>query len=1138
MGLEPTGKGLRMDDKEAAAAAQHRRPVATAAPSSAALRLNLLGRPAWQLAQTSGPLSRKDAALLAMLVLDGPQPRERLAGRLWPDVPADRALANLRQRLFRLRRDIGCELLASAEPLALVSPLHTDVDPGDPTQLTATEDGLLLGAFDYADTEWLQQWVSDARQRCLAQRADALQAALQHHEQQGDLATAVALGERLVRAAPLREDAWRRLMRLYHQRGDRAAAIATFERLEQTLRDEQGSRPSADSLAELQRIEHDRSPAGSPNMLAPCSLPPSLVRPPLLVGRQDELRAMDRAWTSGRAFLLLGAAGMGKSRLLADFLAGRSGVVLECGRPGDERTPYATLTRLLRQTLHRHLPSRPTDPELARLLPELGQAPRATGQQLPLWHAVEGMLSSAHHHGLQALVLDDMQFADPASAELLRWLMPSQALSGLRFALASRPLDEAGQSTDHAPALWLADSGRPEPIVLRPLAQTEVAQLLHSLGLGWVDAPTLAPALFRHAGGQPFYTLETLKDLALDPASASDGLPRPATVSALIERRLSRLSPAAQELMRLAAVAGSDLTAEQASAILQRSPLALADPWAELETANVLQGERFAHDLVREVALASVPTAVRRALHAAVARCLVDAPGVPAGRVAEHWLAAQRWHEAGACLLAAGQAARLAGRLQEQDALLLRAAECFERTQDTHRQFEALIARLDGLVVRLGNEAMLAELPRLETLADNEVQQARVAMHRVEGLLNQAHFVAALPEAERAERLARSATLWHADALCILGQAQAANGQQTAALHTLEQARHAATVQAEQGGDTSVLLRCHIALGFVLFSAQRMTETLQVQTAAAELAKHQGDWTEYALIKNNIATTLGALGDTPAAFEAGLQARQAMRHMAPAGSASGVNLITLGQTAAALGRFDLALDVLTQAVQQLDPSSAGAVVAANARRALTELWVLLGQPAQAMAHSDDSRQPPGLSDPWAALWHYQRARVNLVAGVDPGPALELAQACVDRLTLPLHTVTPLFGAWVGHAPLAQALPALHTAVDWAQSQQRWGVARSFRLLHIARLTSHDATAAARLAHSAWQDMAQAHHPLTYPPQAWAILARAFRAVGEESSAQACRRAGWQWLLDHHAQLPTAYQTGWLSSLPLYRELGG
>ena len=76
----------------------------TAAAPAPIVHLRLHGVAHWR--HGSGPpqaLERKHAALLAWLWVEGPTPRSRLAGLLWPEASEERARGNLRQRLLKLR---------------------------------------------------------------------------------------------------------------------------------------------------------------------------------------------------------------------------------------------------------------------------------------------------------------------------------------------------------------------------------------------------------------------------------------------------------------------------------------------------------------------------------------------------------------------------------------------------------------------------------------------------------------------------------------------------------------------------------------------------------------------------------------------------------------------------------------------------------------------------------------------------------------------------------------------------------------------------------------------------------------------------------------------------------------------------
>ncbi|MFZ2990705.1 AfsR/SARP family transcriptional regulator, partial [Ideonella sp.] len=230
------------------------------------LRLQLTGQPAWQdPSGRTGLLSRKDAGLLALLAWEGAVPRERALALLWQDTPPDKAHASLRQRLFRLRRDTGHDLVQSSASLSLAPGVVHDLsEPGPEAQP-------LLAGLDFGDMQALDEWVQGARAQWDARRVDQLTADAAQAEATGAWARAIACTQRVLALAPLQEHAWRRLMRLHYLRGDRAAAIVAFEQFEQALAAEIGGRPSAETIEQLRQIESAAPPsAPSRRVLPPC----------------------------------------------------------------------------------------------------------------------------------------------------------------------------------------------------------------------------------------------------------------------------------------------------------------------------------------------------------------------------------------------------------------------------------------------------------------------------------------------------------------------------------------------------------------------------------------------------------------------------------------------------------------------------------------------------------------------------------------------------------------------------------------------------------------------------------------------------------------------------------------------------
>ncbi|MBN8506666.1 MAG: hypothetical protein J0L58_19545 [Burkholderiales bacterium] len=295
------------------------------------IHIQLLGRPCWRPGSEAGALTAgqalapRDAALLALLALDGSVARDRVAAWLWPE-STDQARANLslRQRLFKLRRDCGHALIETGHTLQLATGVVVDLHQ----QPLATDEPLLAG-LDFSEFEALGAWVDAARQGIGRRQADALAGEAASLEAQGRLAAAMLLCERILARWPATEHVWRRLMRLHWLRADRAAAIACFERFELQVCREWGLRPSSETLDLLARIEFDEAGAsldGGPGALRESApLPDSLQHPPRLIGRDAELTALAQAWAQRQAVLLLAhrVSGLGVDgellRAAADF---------------------------------------------------------------------------------------------------------------------------------------------------------------------------------------------------------------------------------------------------------------------------------------------------------------------------------------------------------------------------------------------------------------------------------------------------------------------------------------------------------------------------------------------------------------------------------------------------------------------------------------------------------------------------------------------------------------------------------------------------------------------------------------------------------------------------------------------------
>ena len=849
------------------------------------------------------PLERRDAAILAYLVLEGATRRTQLLELLWPQAEPEAARNTLRQRLFQLKKRAGADLVTGAELLVLApgvevdarSPAQAACDAADPAQAQ------LLAGHDYADCPAFDDWLAQQRLRHAKQQRDALSAQAESAEAQGRLADAIPLAERLVELDPLHEHAHRRLMRLHYLRGDRAAAIAAFERCERLLKDELGTRPDAETQALLATIEAGR--ASLPAKRAP--LPASILRPPRVIGRSRELDAMRLAWDSGTAFLLSSEPGMGKSRLLGELAAERAGAVYAAARPGDAGVPYAALARLLRAVAERVPAALTAAPraQLAVVLPELATA--EPGAELPrraaLQGAVDAVLRAAAQAGADAVLLDDLHFADDASLELVLALVDAEPAAVRCWGFAQRAAE--GSAASREMRAELEQGGRLSCIPLAPLDVPAITALVDSLGLPGFDGAALAPQLAQRTGGNPLFILETLKQLAASPGATA--LPRPLSIGQLIERRLRVLSPQALAVARVAAVAGCDFSVALAERLLGAATLELADAWQELEQAQVFRGAAFAHDLVYETALACVPQAVRERLHGQIAAEL-EARGADAARIAYHWDLSLEAERAIPALRAAARAAldrfqRPAAaahleRVVQLAAGLGRRGEAFEVQHE-------LVQLLQAFDTGPRHEAAVE---RLLALAGSPAERAQAHLARAVLCNLQGRPEAALAPLDAAASETQAGTREQAEVLNVRGVTLRRLGRIDGSLQA-----HRAAVELARRLDSQADLAPNINnLALALLEAN---DAAQAAAAFEEAARLEREPMTRARMLNNLAIAMEESGQLQPAFDTRRLSMSLLSGQEGTEFARAHVLVSLAANARMLQRYAEALALLDEA---------------------------------------------------------------------------------------------------------------------------------------------------------------------------------------------------------------------------------
>ena len=605
--------------------------------------------------------------LLAYLLLhrDTPHPRAHLAYRLWPDSAEAQARTNLRQTLHQLRHCLpdasrylqlegqhvawsaaaGLELDVARFDVALERASRAEVSADLEAERACLEEALdcyrgdLLPEFYEG---WLEPLREQARERC-TRALERLTALL---ERQRDYRAAVGAAQRLVQHDPLAEEPYRRLMQLYALCGERAKALHAYHNCASVLQRELAIDPTPETQAVYEQILRQETLAALPE---PRPRAGTVVLPAApLVGRDPALallhEALQRA-NCGRpeAVLVTGDSGIGKTRLVEVFTRSL--------RRGESRTagvrcfaaegslPYAPVVAMLRSdAISPGLAglSKTWRREIGRLLPELADDEPGTASPMTEgWQ--RGRLFEALARAVLAaqpllLVIDDLHWCDRDTLEWLHYLLRFDVAARLLLVATARSHELALNAPLQAlvPALHKEELLR--EVELPPLSEGETGTLAQSLSERRLS-PELRARVYRETEGNPLFVVELMREnaivrvgeMAAEGEYAEPALPP--KLQAVLTSRLERLSPAAYDLMCMAAVIGRQFDFDVLVHVSHHDEDAvvhgLDELWQRRIVREVGAGQYdFSHDKLREVAYGRLSLTRRQLLHRYVAEAL------------------------------------------------------------------------------------------------------------------------------------------------------------------------------------------------------------------------------------------------------------------------------------------------------------------------------------------------------------------------------------------------------------------------------------------------------------------------------------------------------------------------------------
>ncbi len=420
-----------------------------------------------------------------------------------------------------------------------------------------------------------------------------------------------------------------------------------------------------------------------------------------LVGREAELEELtafcDELLEERSAGLatIVGAPGVGKSRLLLEFLSRleeqftvHRGKCLSYG----EGITYWPIVEIFKsaagilQSDDREATAEKLDTFLETLatddLDELRTIASALSNLIgipttPRGTYVTGEISQAElHWGIRrtlqvlaterptAVVVEDLHWAEPTLLDLLSYLLDDEGGVPLAVIATTRPEIE-----DQAPG-FLGKEGRRRTVDLQTLGPEQAAALLGGLtgDAAFADTP-FAETLITNAGGNPLFLEETVRMLREEgllelerwQSGEMRDAPIPTTVQGLISSRLDRLDPKEKQLAHHASVIGAVFWAGAVARLGAADDAAPEDPQpglselerrdfvAHLKVSTVKDDEEYSfnHILMRDVAYGQVPKGLRAQLHLGFTEWVKSLPSS-----ADEFVEIVAWHLEQACLLA------------------------------------------------------------------------------------------------------------------------------------------------------------------------------------------------------------------------------------------------------------------------------------------------------------------------------------------------------------------------------------------------------------------------------------------------------------------------------------------------------